>query len=212
MKTIVVGNSKGGTGKSTSALQFAIGLALEGARVWLVDGDPQETCVTAMTVRSESGRLPIAASGYSNGATLRTQVLAQRDAYDFTIIDAGGRDSSALRAALTVSETVVIPCQPRTFDIWALHQMVGLVEEARAIHDLKAFAFLNAADLHGADNRDAAGAIADFSSIELLPYRLSRRKAYANASGAGLHVEEMKRRDTTACAEIDRLTHAVFGR
>lgn len=89
--------------------------------------------------------------------------------------------------------------------------MARLIDEARAVNDLKALAFLNAADLQGSDNRDAAAAIAEYPAIDLLPYRLSRRKAYANASGAGLHVEEMKRRDTIACAEVDRLTHAVFG-
>ncbi|RAR53877.1 plasmid segregation oscillating ATPase ParF [Paraburkholderia unamae] len=210
MKTVCVGNSKGGTGKSTTALQFSIGLARGGARVWLVDGDRQETSVTAITMRVESGRPSIAASAYANGATLRTQVLQQRAAYDFVIIDAGGRDSSALRAALTVCDAIVIPCLPRTFDVWALEDMASLIDEARAVHDVKAYAFLNAADTGGADNRDAAAAIAEFRQIELLPYRLGRRKAYANASGTGLHVEEMPRRDTIACAEIDRLTHAIF--
>ncbi|KLU21081.1 chromosome partitioning protein ParA [Caballeronia mineralivorans PML1(12)] len=207
---VTVGNSKGGVGKSTSSLQLALGLSLDGARVWLVDGDRQETSVTAITIRTDSGRAPIAASAYANGATLRTQVQAQRHAYDHIIIDAGGRDSSALRAALTVSDAVLIPFLPRSFDVWALHDIAELVEEARAVHDLKPLAFMNAADPQGADNRDAAAAIRDFSSIELLPYRLNRRKAFSNASGAGLHVEEMKHRDPVACAEIERLKDAVF--
>nr|WP_321815669.1 MULTISPECIES: AAA family ATPase [unclassified Paraburkholderia] len=60
-KIVVVGNSKGGTGKSTSSLQFEIRLAREGARVWLVNGDRQETSVTAINTRAQSGRAPIAA-------------------------------------------------------------------------------------------------------------------------------------------------------
>jgi chromosome partitioning protein len=32
---LTVGNTKGGVGKSTIALQLAPGLALDGARVWL---------------------------------------------------------------------------------------------------------------------------------------------------------------------------------
>lgn len=47
--------------------------------------------------------------------------------------------------------------------------------------------------------------------MKLLPYRVHRRKAFANASAAGLHVEEMPRRDPVACAEIERLQDAVFG-
>lgn len=210
-KTVVVGSSKGGTGKSTTSLQLSIGLALAGARVWHVDGDRQQTSVSAITTRAERGQRPlIAASAYADGRTLRAQVLQQRDAYDFVVIDAGGHDSSALRAALTVCNAVLIPCLPRTFDVWAMHDMVQLVDEARAVNDLKAYAFLNAADSGGADNRDAAAAIAEFPQVELLPYRLGRRKAFANASGAGLHVEEMPRRDPVACAEIDRLANTVF--
>ncbi|POR46727.1 plasmid segregation oscillating ATPase ParF [Paraburkholderia eburnea] len=210
-KTVVVGSSKGGTGKSTTSLQFSIGLAREGARVWHVDGDRQQTSVTAITLRAESGRPTIAASAYADGRTLRTQVLQQRDAYDYVVIDAGGRDSSALRAALTVCDAVAIPCLPRTFDVWAMQDMMQLVDEARAVRELTAYAFLNAADAGGADNRDAAAALAEFPQVELLPFRLGRRKAFANACGAGLHVEEMPRRDLIACAEIDRLTAAIFG-
>ncbi|WP_250435803.1 AAA family ATPase [Caballeronia sp. ATUFL_F2_KS9A] len=211
MKNVVaVVNTKGGVGKSTTALQLALGLSLAGARVWFVDGDRQETGISALTVRAESGRSIIAASAYAHGPTLRAQVTAQAGAYDHVIIDAGGRDSSALRAALTVADTALIPFLPRSFDVWAMEDIAELVDEARSVHELRALAFLNLADPQGADNRDAAEAMREFPAIELLDCRLNRRKAFSNASGAGLHVEEMTRRDAVACAEVDRLAHAVF--
>jgi chromosome partitioning protein len=211
MAIVTVGNTKGGVGKSTTAIQLALGLSLSGSRVWLVDGDRQQTSLAAMTVRADSGRPTIAASAYADGKSLRAQVVQQRANYDHIVIDAGGRDSSALRAALTLSDTVLIPFLPRSFDVWALGDMSELVDEARAVHDLRAVAFLNLADSQGDDNREASAALADFPAIELLPFSVCRRKVYAHAAGAGLHVEEFKPRNSVACAEVDRLAGAVFG-
>lgn len=206
----VVGNGKGGVGKSTIAVQLALGLALEGSRVWLIDGDRQKTSLNAITARADSGRVMIAASAYDDGATLRAQVKQQHANYDHVVIDAGGRDSTALRAALTVCDAVLIPFLPRSFDVWALSDIVEIVEEMRGVSDFRAFAFINRADTQGADNREAAEAVADYPAIELLDVRVCDRKAFSNASGQGLHVEEMPRRDQRACAEIERLRDALF--
>jgi chromosome partitioning protein len=205
-----VGNTKGGVGKTTTAVQLALGLALEGARVWLVDGDRQETSIDAITMRAESGKPMIAASAYAEGPKLRAQVMQQRDAYDYVVIDAGGRDSTALRAALTLSDAVLIPFLPRSFDVWALEDIAELVKESKSVADLRAFAFVNRADSQGSDNRDAAEAVAKYPDLELLDARLSDYKAYANACGVGLHVEEMPRRHPRACAEIERLRDSLF--
>ncbi|NOK40853.1 chromosome partitioning protein ParA [Burkholderia thailandensis] len=207
---IAVVNTKGGVGKSTVALQLSIGLSLNGFRPWLVDGDRQESSISAITLRAESGRPPLAASAYANGATLRAQVSAQAGGFDHVIIDAGGRDSSALRAALTVADVALIPFVPRSFEVWAVKDISELIDEARAVHDLKALAFMNLADVSGPDNRDAAAALREFSTFDLLDCRLTRRKAFANAAAAGLHVDEMQRRDTVACAEAERLLDAVL--
>jgi chromosome partitioning protein len=207
---LTIGNTKGGVGKSTLAVQLALGLALDGKRVWLVDGDRQGTSLGAITVRAESGRTPIAAAAYSDGATLRAQVTQQREAYDHIIIDAGGRDSTALRAALTVSDVILIPFLPRTFDVWALSDVASLLNEAKAVRDIRALAVLNAADAQGTDNDEAAEALADVPDIELLPVRLNRRKAIANASGSGLYIDEYRPRDSAASAELSALKMILF--
>lgn len=209
---LTVGNPKGGVGKSTLAVQISLALAAAGERVWLIDGDRQGTSIGAITVRAESGRPPIAAAAYSDGATLRAQVNQQKHLHDHIIIDAGGRDSTALRAALTVSDVVLIPFQPRSFDVWALNDAAALLAEARAVNDIKAWAVLNAADPQGSDNAEAEEALREIDGIELLPARVTRRKAIAHASGAGLHIEEYKPRDDAACSEIESLVNTVFNR
>ncbi len=45
---VTVGNTKGGVGKTTLALNLALARALAGRDVWLIDGDRQGTAQTAM--------------------------------------------------------------------------------------------------------------------------------------------------------------------
>lgn len=189
---ITVGNTKGGVGKSTTALQLALGLALRGDRVWLVDADDQGTAITAVTNREDTGRPMIPASEFDKPASLRSQVQLQKGAYDYVVIDAGGRDTGALRAALTVSDVVLVPFLPRSFDVWAFKNFVALLEEARGLTDIRALAFLNKADAQGSDNEEAHQAIADYPEIELLPVAVGDRKSIPNASGMGLHISEYK--------------------
>ncbi len=211
---ITVGNTKGGVGKTTIAVNLAIARALTGRDVWLIDGDRQGTAQTAISIRAEAGHSPgIACATYPDGPTLRGQVQQQGSKFDDIIIDAGGRDSTALRAALVLSDVLLVPFQPRSYDVWALNDIAALVDEARSVRDgLRCFAVLNCADPgeHSTDNADAAAAVAEVSQFEYLPTPIRRRKAFANAAGAGQSVLEIKPQDAKASAEINALISALF--
>lgn len=211
---ITVANTKGGVGKTTLAMNLAIARALAGRDVWLVDGDRQGTAQTAISIRAQAGHVPgIACAAYPDGPTLRAQVLQQVAKFDDVVIDAGGRDSSALRAALVLSDVLLVPFQPRSYDVWALGDIAALVDEARSVRDgLRAFAVLNCADPgeHSSDNADAAAAVAEVPQFEYLPTPLRRRKSFANAAGAGMSVLEAKPKDGKAIAELQALINALF--
>lgn len=211
---LTIGNTKGGVGKTTLAVQLAVARAMSGRDVWLIDGDRQGTATAAVAARAEAGRQPgIACAQYPDGPTLRGQVQQQRGKFDDIIIDVGGRDSTALRAALVLSDVLLVPFAPRSYDVWALDDMATLVDEARSVRDgLRAFAVLNLADPgeHSADNAEAAAAVADVPQFEYLPTPIRRRKAFSNAGGAGLAVAELAPRDPKACGELDALFSSVF--
>lgn len=204
---VTVGNTKGGVGKTTLALNLAIERALAGRDVWLIDGDRQGTAQTAISLRADAGRAPgIACAQYTDGATLRAQVKHQGQKFQEIVIDVGGRDSTALRAALVLSDVLLVPFAPRSLDVWALADICALIDEARSVHDgLKAFAVLNLADPGGADNTEAAAAVADFPQLVYLDAPIRRRKAIANAAGQGLSVLEAIPRDAKACDELRTL-------
>lgn len=209
---LAVANTKGGVGKTTLAVQIALARALAGREVWLIDGDRQGTASAAVAARAEAGRTPgLACAQYVDGPQLRTQVQQQRKHYTDIVIDVGGRDSSALRAALILADMALIPFAPRSFDVWALEDMAGLVEEARSVRDdLVAVAVLNLADPTGRDNIDAREAVAETDAFALAPLTLGRRKALAAASAAGASINEWTPRDRRACEEITALLSYLF--
>ena len=211
---ITIGTTKGGVGKTTLAVNLAIARAMSGRDVWLIDGDRQGTAQTAISIRAEAGHQPgISCATYPDGPTLRAQVQQQAGKFDDIIIDAGGRDSTALRAALVLSDVLLIPFQPRSYDVWALNDIAALVDEARSVRDgLRAVAVLNCADSGEAstDNADAAAAVADVPQFEYLATPIRRRKAFANAAGAGLSVLELKPADKKAIDELNALVSALF--
>jgi chromosome partitioning protein len=210
---ITFGNVKGGVGKTTLAVNTAISRALQGEDVLLIDGDEQGTAACFTELRTqETGRSDYTAVSLT-GAAVRTQTQKLASKYDDIVIDVGGRDTGSFRAALTVAEVLVIPFQPRTFDVWALDQVAELVAEARAINGhLQVYSVLNAADPIGRDNEDAAIALADVTGIEYLPCPIVRRKAFPNAAAQGQSVLEYKPKDGKAIAELTTLVNALYKR
>jgi chromosome partitioning protein len=151
-------NTKGGVGKTTTALNLAIACKLHGRDVLAVDGDRQGTLMAAFSGREVEPTIPCV--HYPDGQALRQQVNLARERYTDIVIDAGGRDSTALRAALVLADHVLIPLQPRSFDLWALNDMTGLLAQARATRDISASVFLCMADPTGRDNAETAGIVA----------------------------------------------------
>jgi len=208
---LTVGNIKGGVGKTTLAVNIAIVRASAGCDVLLVDGDEQRTAQTftelRATLRGEPGYTAVSL----HGSALRTQVRQMATKYDEIVIDVGGRDTGSLRAALTVSHVVVIPVQPRSFDIWAVDNVAELIRDARDINpELRALIILNAADAQGRDNDDAATALREVVGLEVLDLSIGRRKAFPNAAAAGRAVTEYTPKDAKAIEELMALVATVY--
>ena len=208
---LTVGNVKGGVGKTTLAVNLAIARTRAGMDVLLIDGDNQATALDFTTLRSEqTGRSDYTVVQLA-GAAVRTQVRQLAPKYGEIIIDPGARDTGSFRAALTVSDLLLVPVQPRSFDLWALDQVVELVREAREVNDsLRAISVLNATDPSGRDNQAAAEVLAEAEGIEYLPSLVGRRKVFPNAASAGLSVLEYTPRDAKAIAEIQALEQSLF--
>lgn len=217
MSIILIGNTKGGIGKSTNAVQVAVGRAVQGKDVLLVNADRQSSSSKAIGRRDEAGLTPsVTLVAYPDGEQLRTQVLRQRSKYDDIIIDAGGRDSSALRHAMMIADVMLVPIAPGNFELDALEdELVPLINEiqaSRGDNPLPVYAYLNMAEANkfSSDNLDTRRSIESFPELQLLDLNIVKRKAIAAASTTGLSVREMKNKDYKAIKEIDALLAALF--
>lgn len=200
-------NTKGGVGKTTTALNLAIACKLHGRDVLAVDGDRQGTLMAAFSGREVEPKIPCV--HYPDGQALRQQVNLARERYTDIVIDAGGRDSTALRAALVLADHVLIPLQPRSFDLWALNDMTGLLAQARATRNISASVFLCMADPTGRDNAETAGSLPP--GVGYVDAPVIRRKAVAMVATLGCSILEYPSRDEKAAHEYRRLAASVFG-
>jgi chromosome partitioning protein len=209
---ITVGGIKGGSGKTTVATNLAVMRAGEGRDVLLIDADDQETASDFTLLRNERTE---GQAGYTSiqlsGAAVRSQTLRMASKYQDIIIDTGGRDTTSQRAALSVSDLLLVPFVPRSFDVWTIQKVAALVAEMLPANPrLTAFTFLNRADARGQDNDDAAQVLREIEGVRFIDVVLGTRKAFSNAAAHGMAVAELRPGDPKATEEIWMLYRHVF--
>lgn len=208
---ISVAHTKGGVGKTSIATALAIYYA-KASDVLLVDADPQETATDFTALRTGQIGDPGYTSCQLRDRAVRDQVRKLAPKHDYVIIDVGGRDTEALRAALLVSDTVLIPVAPGSFDLWSTDKMAQLVRDARGANEhLDAMAFVNMADAQGGDNAAVAEALQETEGIRYIDAPLVKRKAWRSAQAEGRAIWEMRRPDDKATHEFAGLLHAARG-
>ena len=209
---LTVGGIKGGSGKTTIATSIAIIRASQNKDVLLVDADDQETASDFSMLRKETaGNFPSYTCIKLSGSSVRTEVISLSKKYDDIIIDTGGRDTSSQRAALTVSNQLLVPFVPRSFDVWTLEKVSNLVTEIQTVNPgLKACAFINRGDPKGQDNLETAELLKESPSLEFLDMVIGNRKAFGNAASKGVCVTELKPFDERAVEEVNRLYRYLF--
>ena len=131
---IAVVNQKGGAGKSTTSLNRAGAMADNGARVLLIDADPEShTASDWSAVRGDDNPPPFKIIAMPQ-PILHRDVPGLAADYDFVVIDGPPQSSPITKSAIAAADLVVIPVQPSGADHRATRETVALVKE---YHDFK---------------------------------------------------------------------------
>ena len=211
---IVIGNEKGGVGKTTLATNLAALAAGQGRDVLLVDTDTQGSAQAWAAIRDEAGVTPRVPTIGKYGKGLPAELRGLQERYDTIIVDAGGRDSVELRGALVVADKLYAPVQASQYDLWALERLAELTAQAKGLNpDLEASVLITRASPNPvvAETQEAKEFLADIEELQLSSCVIRDRIAYRRAAREGRAVHEMKPADPKALAELSYLYEEVFG-
>jgi len=179
---ISIQNQKGGVGKTTLAIHLSHALALKGARVLLVDADPQGSARDWAAARSD--KPPFSVIGLDRPTLHRDLPPLAKD-YDHVVIDGPPRVSELARSAIIASDLVVVPIQPSPYDVWAADEVIKLIREASVFKEnLKSVFVINRRIVNTAIGRDVGDALAEYL-IPVLKTVISQRVSFAESAAAG---------------------------
>lgn len=127
MRSILVANPKGGSGKTTLATHLAGYLASLGRQVVLADLDRQQSA--AGWLRRRPLHLPTIHSHLASKKSVKP---------DWMVIDSpAGLHGDKLTAAVKLAELVIVPVQPSAFDMLATSDFLRVLREEKAVRKEK---------------------------------------------------------------------------
>jgi chromosome partitioning protein len=134
MRTILVANPKGGSGKTTLSTNLAGYFASCGKRVMLADLDRQQS--SAGWLARRPAVLPTI-HGWSGGDSRKA--IAELRPHWLIMDSPAGMHGDKLSNALKRAELVVVPVQPSAFDMAATQDFIDLLRAEKAVRKEKSY-------------------------------------------------------------------------
>ncbi len=200
-KTVLFVQQKGGAGKTMLLTQLAAHYAGLGAKVALIDLDPQRSTAAWFAERAAgASALDLLESAeWRAGSDIRDAARAA----DWVFVDAPGSADVLGRGAMRAADFALIPCQPAMVDVWATAATLEMAAKEKLPHAV----VLNRFPPRGRAAEAAAAALVASGAPVLAP-RIGTRAAFADAFMRGAGVTETAR-NSKAAQEIAALAAAL---
>ena len=209
---IVVGNHKGGTSKSTLAVNLAVEYQHKGRKVIILETDPTVSTASQWAAdRENTAQEPITTVRKTGRLGSTIDDLAA--AYDIVLIDTAGKDSTELRSAAHRADLLLVPTSTTVADLDATRIFLSWMDEARDMNPaLKMLVVISKAPTYWHSNhvQTATAALAEIPKeieFDLADTVIHHRNVYAQALSEGLSVVESD--NPKAKAEIQLLTQEI---
>jgi chromosome partitioning protein len=212
MKVWSIVSQKGGSGKTTLALQLAIAAA-RSRKVLVIDLDPQQSAERWHTIRQRATGSKddpsIAAGPYQKLADMLK--TASRLGAELVLIDTPPKLDRAIIPAVKAASTVVVPLKSGILDLQALEDSLDLINLGKARN--RAVVVLNAvpAGRHKETAIKESLRAASRLKLEVLAEQLSDLPALAQGLKTGRGVTETEKHGTAA-KEVGALLEALWAR
>lgn len=202
-------SQKGGSGKTTMAMQLAAGLAVEGYRVVVADLDPQESA--SRWAESAPADAPFPAEVVrlqGDAAAMTTQLRPTANRADVVVMDCPPSiEHPHTMSALALCDIALVPVVPGPTDLWATRGIERLILDRQHSRPALRGALVPNRVMRTALADDVLEVLQDFT-LPVLDAALSQRSAYAASAVRGSSVFALGR---AAAAAQDEVTQLVAG-
>lgn len=205
-KVISVAQQKGGSGKTTLAVNLAVAGLRRGMKVALLDTDPQGSLGRWFMMRRE--KLGEAGLEFSTSSAWGVSYECEklRRAADLVLVDTPPKVDADLRPALREADLVIVPVASSHVDLWATD---GVIDLARR-EGKRALIVLNRQRPGTRLSGEVAAAAGELDA-DVAEAALANRVVYAETLGQGLGAAEVSRAGA-ARPEVERLADEVLAR
>ena len=182
MYTITILSQKGGTGKTTLALNLAVAAEAGGDLAVVIDLDPQASAKGWHDNRVAEDPVVISVQ-----ATRLVEALGTAETHGakMVLIDTAPHSVSAALAAARAADLVLIPCRPGVLDLRAISASADICDLAK----VSAAVVVNAVPPRGPLGAEAVEAISNYG-LMAAPVHLGHRIAFVHSLTAGQGVVE----------------------